>query len=190
MRASNANEGEVTTRAGGDLRARFVHFVRQAAVVRMAALTCGLVTLGVLGQCLGTPARANAVATAPPLPSSPTANASVVAQVVTTATPPDVPARVAPVAAGAIADAGVPSAFVPFATGLIADAGSLVDLNTATMDDLRRLPGIGQKRATAILELRAKLGGFRKIEDLMRVRGLGRATIKRLRPLVTLSGTK
>lgn len=59
-------------------------------------------------------------------------------------------------------------------------------LNTATEDDLRRLPGIGAKRATAIVALRAHLGRFRAIEDLLKVKGIGRATLKRLRPLVRL----
>ena len=57
-----------------------------------------------------------------------------------------------------------------------------VILNTAAADDLRRLPGIGQKRADAILALRARLGRFRAIEDLLKVKGIGRATLKRLRP--------
>ncbi|MDP9037422.1 MAG: helix-hairpin-helix domain-containing protein [Myxococcota bacterium] len=61
-----------------------------------------------------------------------------------------------------------------------------VILNTATEDDLRRLPGIGAKRAVAILSLRERLGRFRAIEDLLKVRGVGRATLKRLRPLVRL----
>ncbi|MDP9148665.1 MAG: helix-hairpin-helix domain-containing protein [Myxococcota bacterium] len=61
-----------------------------------------------------------------------------------------------------------------------------VVLNTATEEDLRRLPGIGAKRAAAILALRARLGRFRAIEDLLKVKGVGRATLKRLRPLVRL----
>jgi competence protein ComEA len=61
-----------------------------------------------------------------------------------------------------------------------------VILNTATADDLRRLPGIGEKRASAILALRMRLGRLRAIEDLLQVKGIGRATLKRLRPLVRL----
>ncbi|MGH7271134.1 MAG: ComEA family DNA-binding protein [Polyangiaceae bacterium] len=57
-------------------------------------------------------------------------------------------------------------------------------LNTATVDDLRRLPGIGEKRAGAILALRARLGRFRAIEDLLKVKGIGRTMLRRLRPLV------
>lgn len=62
-----------------------------------------------------------------------------------------------------------------------------VYLNDATVDDLRRLPGIGDKRALAILELRGRLGRFKQIDDLLRVKGIGRATLKKLRPLVRLA---
>ncbi|MBV9949507.1 MAG: ComEA family DNA-binding protein, partial [Myxococcales bacterium] len=61
-----------------------------------------------------------------------------------------------------------------------------VVLNAASESELRRLPGIGAKRAGAILALRARLGRFRAIEDLLKVKGIGRATLKRLRPLVRL----
>jgi competence protein ComEA len=61
-----------------------------------------------------------------------------------------------------------------------------VVLNSATEGDLRRLPGIGAKRAEAILALRARLGRFRAVEDLLKVKGVGRATLKRLRPLLRL----
>jgi competence protein ComEA len=61
-----------------------------------------------------------------------------------------------------------------------------VILNTATADDLRRLPGVGEKRAMLILALRTQLGRFRAVEDLLKVKGIGRATLKRLRPLVRL----
>jgi competence protein ComEA len=61
-----------------------------------------------------------------------------------------------------------------------------VVLNRATLEDLRRLPGVGAKRAEAILALREKLGRFRKVEDLLRVRGIGRARLRKLRSLVRL----
>jgi competence protein ComEA len=61
-----------------------------------------------------------------------------------------------------------------------------VTLNTATFEDLRRLPGVGAKRANAILALRTHLGRFRTIDDLLKVKGIGRSMLKRLRPLVRL----
>jgi competence protein ComEA len=68
-----------------------------------------------------------------------------------------------------------------------APAPSAVDLNRATAPDLIALPGIGPSKAEAILAYRSKHGGFRRIEDLRRVKGFGRKTIARLRPLLTVT---
>ncbi|MGO8999538.1 MAG: ComEA family DNA-binding protein [Polyangiaceae bacterium] len=64
-----------------------------------------------------------------------------------------------------------------------------VDLNTARVEDLRRLPGVGAKRAEAILTVRARLPGgrFKQLEDLLKVKGIGRAMLRRLHPLVRIS---
>ncbi|MFO0549420.1 MAG: helix-hairpin-helix domain-containing protein [Polyangiaceae bacterium] len=60
-------------------------------------------------------------------------------------------------------------------------------LNLATEAELDGLPGIGARKAHAIVELRDKLGGrFKRLEELMRIRGLKRKAIERLRPLVVL----
>jgi competence protein ComEA len=69
-----------------------------------------------------------------------------------------------------------------------AAAHGVVNINTATADELERLPSIGPARARAILELRAKLTRFATIDQLLRVKGIGRATFRKLRPLLTLSG--
>jgi competence protein ComEA len=67
------------------------------------------------------------------------------------------------------------------------DEPKKVVLNTATAAELCTLPGIGPKRAEQILALREKLGGrFRRLEDLRRVRGIGRKKLEQLRPLVVL----
>jgi len=69
--------------------------------------------------------------------------------------------------------------------GVLAD-GRVV-LNRATAEDLRHLPGVGQKRAEAILALREKLGGkFRRFTDLMRVRGIGPKRLKQMLPKMVL----
>ena len=52
--------------------------------------------------------------------------------------------------------------------------------------DLVQLPGIGVKRAQAIVALRNRLGRFLRVEDLLRVRGLGPRLLRRLRPHVTI----
>ncbi len=66
----------------------------------------------------------------------------------------------------------------------------VVDLNTATLEELRKLPGVGPKRAAAILELRTKLGQFRRVEELLRVRGFGRKSLARLRPNLVVRASK
>lgn len=67
------------------------------------------------------------------------------------------------------------------------DGATIVDLNLATEADLRKLPGVGPTRARKIVELRTQLGRFKSVDDLARIRGFGRATIRRLRPLTRAS---
>lgn len=95
---------------------------------------------------------------------------------------------VAPVAAIATA---VPSSTAPPASASSPARGRAspedpVFLNQADEAELRRLPGVGPKRAEAIVSLRRRVGRFNRIEDLMRVKGIGRAAIKKWRPLVRL----
>lgn len=59
-----------------------------------------------------------------------------------------------------------------------------VMLNTATMEDLAQLPGIGRGRARAIVEDRRVRGPYRDVDDLLRVQGIGPVTINRIRGLV------
>ena len=59
-----------------------------------------------------------------------------------------------------------------------------VDLNQANANELCRLPGVGPARARAILELRTKLGRFENPSELLQVRGIGPATLERLRSMV------
>ena len=66
--------------------------------------------------------------------------------------------------------------------------GGVVNLNTATADDLDRLPGIGPIRAQAIINYRIRKGRFTSVDDLLAVDGIGPATVDQLRPLVTVSG--
>jgi competence protein ComEA len=70
------------------------------------------------------------------------------------------------------------------ATGLLAD-GRVV-LNEATENELTKLPGIGPSRARAILALRQRLTRFKAVEDLLRVKGIGRKMLRRLRPSLVL----
>jgi competence protein ComEA len=70
-----------------------------------------------------------------------------------------------------------------------ASAGPL-NLNTATAAQLEALPGIGARTAALIVEYRQKNGGFKKIEELMNVRGVGEKSFLKLKPLITVTPPK
>jgi competence protein ComEA len=59
-----------------------------------------------------------------------------------------------------------------------------INLNTATVAELETLPGIGRKTAELILEHRVKVGGFKKIEELMNVKGIGEKSFLKIKPMV------
>jgi competence protein ComEA len=65
-------------------------------------------------------------------------------------------------------------------------AAVMVNLNTATAAQIATLPGIGEKVAQRIIEYREKNSGFKKIEELMNVKGIGEKSFLKLKPLVTL----
>jgi competence protein ComEA len=63
----------------------------------------------------------------------------------------------------------------------------VVNIQTATPEQLQLLPGIGPAKAQAIVAYREQRA-FRTVEDIMRVRGIGRATFRNLRPMLTVQG--
>lgn len=147
------------------------------AALKGLAFTAVLAGLGLLGSgvfdrwltprpAAAAPASPSARTPAPRPPSS------------SSAKPPSPASSAAPRPAPAPAGSVVPAAKTP--------DGRLI-LNLATAEEIDALPGIGPSKARAIVELRAKLGGrFKKLEELMRVRGIKRKLLERLRPLVVL----
>lgn len=68
---------------------------------------------------------------------------------------------------------------LPGGTGITREGR--VILNLATEEELRRIPGVGARRAADIVALRARLGGrFRKPTDLLRVKGIGPRSLRRM----------
>ncbi len=63
----------------------------------------------------------------------------------------------------------------------------VININTATLEQIETLPGIGPKKAQAILDLRGKKA-FVKIEDLLLVDGIGEALFAKLKPYLVLEG--
>ena len=69
-------------------------------------------------------------------------------------------------------------------------AASLLNLNTATQAELEKLPGVGPAMAKTIIEYRQKNGGFKKVEELMNVKGIGEKSFLKLKSLVTVAPAK
>ncbi len=69
-------------------------------------------------------------------------------------------------------------------------APAVVNLNSATVEQLDGLPGIGPAMAARIVEYRQKNGPFKKVEDLMNVRGIGEKNFLKLKPLITVGTPK
>jgi len=59
-----------------------------------------------------------------------------------------------------------------------------LDLNSAGPEELMALPGIGEKLAQRVVAYRQSRGGFRNVDELRKVRGIGEKRMERLRPLV------
>jgi competence protein ComEA len=70
-------------------------------------------------------------------------------------------------------------------TGTAAASGP-INLNTASEQELETLPGIGPTLAAAIIAERDRAGGFKTVDDLRRVHGIGDARFAQLQPLVTV----
>jgi competence ComEA-like helix-hairpin-helix protein len=65
-----------------------------------------------------------------------------------------------------------------------------LDLNTATVEQLAALPGVGPVIAQAMVDFRTKSGPFRRVEDLLAIRGISERRLAQLRPYVTVQPEK
>lgn len=67
-------------------------------------------------------------------------------------------------------------------------AAGVVNINTATVDQLAYLPRVGPAAAARIIEYRSANGGFKKVTDLMQVKGIGDKTFEVLKPFLAVEG--
>ncbi len=71
-------------------------------------------------------------------------------------------------------------------TSAVSAASGLVNINTATSEQLKTLNGIGDVKAQAIIDYRTEHGGFKSIDELLNVKGIGEKTLEKIRPGVTV----
>jgi comEA protein len=67
---------------------------------------------------------------------------------------------------------------------------STIDINQASEEDFAKLPGIGPELARRIVAFREKHGSFRRVEDLLVIKGIGHKKWKKIRPYVRVGNDK
>jgi competence protein ComEA len=87
-----------------------------------------------------------------------------------------------------LATVGVLFAASPLHAAADAALTGVVNINTATAEELQLLPGIGESRAKAVLVLRKQSGGFKSVDELAQVKGIGMTVLDRMRPYVRIEG--
>jgi competence protein ComEA len=64
----------------------------------------------------------------------------------------------------------------------------VVNVNTASAEELQLLPGVGESRARAIVETRKARGGFKSVDELVEVKGIGSSLLEQIRPYLVVNG--
>jgi competence protein ComEA len=83
--------------------------------------------------------------------------------------------------------AGTPVLAMPMQNPAPVAEKAPINLNAATVEQLETLPGIGRKVAERILEYRTKSGGFKKVEELMNVKGIGEKSFLKIKALIVVA---
>jgi comEA protein len=67
---------------------------------------------------------------------------------------------------------------------------STININTATLDELTSIPGIGPVTAQRIIDFREENGPFKSVDDLLKVKGVGEKLLDKIRERVTAGRSK
>jgi competence protein ComEA len=173
-RGASIDGGDAAPAGRAGVLARAIQRARESTwapvVARGLAIGAGMVALAAIGATGTLSGAGIPVATAAPASTS--------------AAPPSAPPAGAP--SGPRPDASAAVANPDKAPGVGVTADGKVVLNEATADELMKLPRVGPKRAQAILEVRKRLGRFRQPTDLLRVKGIGRKTLRAMLPLLVV----
>ncbi len=79
------------------------------------------------------------------------------------------------------------STFLSFQVQAASKAGEKkININTASLVELQKLPRIGEKVAQRIIDFRKKNGRFRKVEEIMKVKGIGEKMFNKIKGLITV----
>ena len=71
-----------------------------------------------------------------------------------------------------------------------AEKSDPIDLNRATVRELIQLPGVGEVIAKRIVDFREEHGPFKRVEDLMKVKGIGEKSLEKIRPYIRIGKGK
>ncbi len=71
-----------------------------------------------------------------------------------------------------------------------AEKSDPIDLNRATVRELIQLPGVGEVIAKRIVDFREEHGPFKRVEDLMKVKGIGEKSLEKIRPYIRVGKGK
>lgn len=75
---------------------------------------------------------------------------------------------------------------VTVAPPLSAEQTELININTATVKEMMKLPGIGKKKAEAIIAFRKENGGFQDMNDLKKIEGIGKKTFEKIKEHIVI----
>ena len=71
-----------------------------------------------------------------------------------------------------------------------AEENGSIDLNRATARELIQLPGVGEVIAKRIVDFREEHGPFKRVEDLMKIKGIGEKSLEKIRPYIRIGKAK